>query len=82
MSKQADFQKLIARIIEEKRHGDITTACDNVGVTDTVFETAKKKTSVDDLSPKEQAVIAEMVDILDSRKEQTKALKAKILESC
>lgn len=73
-----EISKAIARIITEKKKGDIERACSNIGVKKGVWMTAKQKETFEDLSVDEERLIGELTDTLDKRK----ALKAKIQGSC
>lgn len=55
------------RRIIEHRQGDVRKACERVGVSSTIFQTAMRKTKIDDLTDKEIKVIQAFRDILDER---------------
>jgi hypothetical protein len=59
----------------EHQFGDVRKACEKVGVTPTVFQSAIKKTLINDLTDKEILVIRAFADILDERKAKKEALK-------
>lgn len=62
-----DLSATKQRIELEKKQGDITRACKNVGVSDTVFRTAMKKCNYDHLTTAEATVLLEVIRILDNR---------------
>ncbi|MDR0506365.1 MAG: hypothetical protein LBH32_06070 [Dysgonamonadaceae bacterium] len=59
----------------EHQSGDVRKACEKIGVSPAVFQSALKKTRIDDLTDKEMLVIRAFVDILDKRKEEKEVLK-------
>jgi prolyl-tRNA editing enzyme YbaK/EbsC (Cys-tRNA(Pro) deacylase) len=63
----------------EHQFGDVRKACESVGVSPTVFQSALKKTLVDDLTDKEILVIRAFTNLLDERKTEKEALKKSLL---
>jgi hypothetical protein len=63
------------RRLYEHQFGDVRKACEKVGVSPAVFQSALKKTKVNDLTDKEMLVLRAFTDILDKRKADREALK-------
>jgi hypothetical protein len=68
------------KFIKERRHcehqfGDVRKACEKVGVSPAVFQSALRKTKVNELTDKEMLVIHAFTDILDKRKADRDVLK-------
>jgi len=59
----------------EHHYGDVRKACEKVGVTPPVFQSALKKKRVDDLTDKEILVIRAFMEVLDERKAEKEMLK-------
>jgi hypothetical protein len=59
----------------EHQFGDVRKACEKVGVSPTVFQTALKKTKIDNLTDREMQVIRAFADILDGRKKEKEVLR-------
>ena len=62
----------------EHQFGDVRKACEKVGVSPAIFQSALKKTLIDDLTDKEILVIRAFTDILDERRAKKDALKKTI----
>ncbi|MDR2057865.1 MAG: hypothetical protein LBP83_06230 [Dysgonamonadaceae bacterium] len=63
------------RRANEHQFGDVRKACEKAGVSPAVFQSALKKTLIDDLTDKEMSVIRAFTEILDRRKADKEALK-------
>jgi hypothetical protein len=63
------------RRLYEHQFGDVRKACEKVGVSPTVFQSALKKTKVNELTDREASVLRAFTDILDKRKIDREALK-------
>jgi len=63
------------RRASEHHYGDVRKACNKVGVTPPVFQSAIKKKRIDDLTDKEIKVVRAFIKILDERKEEKELLK-------
>ncbi|GHU63283.1 hypothetical protein FACS1894123_05740 [Bacteroidia bacterium] len=59
----------------EHHYGDVRKACEKASVSPTVFQSAIKKTMIDELTDKEISVIAAYKDILDERRSKRESLK-------
>ena len=59
----------------EHQQGDVRKACERVGVSTTIFQSAMKKTKISDLTDKEIKVILAFRDVLDARVTEREALK-------
>ena len=73
-----ELEQIRHRRATEHQFGDVRKACEKVGVSPAVFQSAIKKTLVDNLTDKEILVIRAFTDILDERKEKKEALKKTI----
>ncbi|MDR3217521.1 MAG: hypothetical protein LBU22_00835 [Dysgonamonadaceae bacterium] len=51
----------------EHHYGDVRKACERANVTPVVFQSAIKKTKIDDLTDKEMLVIRTFIEVLDER---------------
>jgi len=63
------------RRVAEQQSGDVRRACERAGVSAPIFQSAIKKTLIDELSDKEMAVLRAFLAILDERKAEKEALK-------
>jgi hypothetical protein len=63
------------RRLTEHQFGDVRKACEKIGVSPSVFQSALKKNLINDLTDKEMSVIRAFTDILDKRKAEKEALK-------
>jgi predicted DNA-binding protein (UPF0251 family) len=63
------------RRAKEHQFGDVRKACEKIGVSPAVFQSALKKTNIDDLTDREMRVIRAFTDILDQRKADKEALR-------
>ena len=59
----------------EHHYGDVRRACERVGVTPPIFQSAIKKKCIDDLTNKEMLVIRSFIEVLDERKKEKEILK-------
>jgi hypothetical protein len=66
------------RRLYEHQFGDVRKACEKAGVSPTVFQSALRKTKVNELTDKEMLVLRAFSDILDKRKADREALKNSI----
>ena len=73
-----ELEQIRNRRATEHQFGDVRKACEEVGVSPAVFQSAIKKTLVDDLTDKEILVIRAFTDILDERRKKKEALKKTI----
>jgi hypothetical protein len=64
------------RRLYEHQFGDVRKACEKADVSPSVFQSALRKTKVDELTDKEMLVIRSFTDILDKRKAEKDALKS------
>jgi hypothetical protein len=60
---------------KEHHYGDVRKACERVKVSPSVFQSAIKKTLIDELTDKEIQVIRAFTEILDERKAEKEMLK-------
>jgi predicted GTPase len=60
----------------EHHYGDVRKACEKVSVSPTVFQSAIKKTKIDELTDKEMLVISAYKDVLDERISRRESLKS------
>jgi len=63
------------RRMSEHHYGDVRKACEKARVTPPVFQSAIKKTNIDDLTDKEISVIRAFIEVLDDRKAEKEFLK-------
>ncbi|MDR3340824.1 MAG: hypothetical protein LBT25_12180 [Candidatus Symbiothrix sp.] len=59
----------------EHHYGDVREACERANVTPAVFQSAVKKTKIDDLTNKEMLVIRTFIEVLDERLAKKVVLK-------
>jgi len=59
----------------EHHYGDVRKACERAKVTPPVFQSAIRKSSIDELTDKEILVIRSFIDVLDERKTEKEMLK-------
>lgn len=57
-------------IEKESKHGDKKKAYERAGVSETTYDNAMKRTSVDDLTDSEFEVLSEHIKIIDERKQK------------
>jgi murein endopeptidase len=76
-----DFIKLKEHILKEKGTFDTGEASRHIGLSSTVFYSAMRKMSFDELTEGELRYIEEMVSIMDDRKQRIDNL-AKSAQSC
>jgi predicted DNA-binding protein (UPF0251 family) len=70
-----ELESIRKRRATEHQQGDVRRACERVGVSSTVFQTALRKKRVNDLTDKEIKVILAFRDILNERIENREALR-------
>jgi hypothetical protein len=70
-----ELEQIRNRRVTEHHYGDVRKACEKAGVTPPVFQSAIRKTRIDDLTDREMAVIRSFLDILDERKTKIEFLK-------
>ena len=70
-----ELEQIRNRRATEHHYGDVRKACEKAGVTPPVFQSAIRKTRIDDLTDREMAVIHAFLDILDERKTKIEILK-------
>jgi len=73
-----ELELIRRRRATEHQFGDVRKACEKVGVSPAVFQSALKKTLVDSLTDKEILVIRAFSDILDERRARKEFLKEAI----
>jgi hypothetical protein len=76
-----DFTKLKERILKERGTFDTGEASKHIGLSSTVFYSAMKRTSFEELTEGELRFIEEMVSIIEGRKQRIDNL-AKSAQSC
>jgi hypothetical protein len=59
----------------EHRQGDVRKACERVGVSSTIYQTAMRKMRVSDLTDKEMKVLIAFQEVLDERKAEQDKLR-------
>ena len=64
----------------EYHHGDVRKACERANVTPPLFQSAFRKSHIDDLTDKEILVIRAFMEILDERKAEKEILKKSLRE--
>jgi hypothetical protein len=62
-----ELESIKKRRATEHQQGDVRRACEKAGVSSTIFQSALRKTKVDDLTDKEMKVILAFRDVLDER---------------
>ncbi|MCL1937769.1 MAG: hypothetical protein FWF52_05185 [Candidatus Azobacteroides sp.] len=70
-----ELESIRRRRATEHQQGDVRKACERVGVSSTIFQSALRKTKIDDLTDKEVKVILAFRDILNERIAERKALR-------
>jgi predicted DNA-binding protein (UPF0251 family) len=74
-----ELEAIRNRRASEHQQGDVKKACEQTGVTPTVFQSALRKKRVDDLTDKEILVIHAFMNVLDKRKKDKEDLKKIIM---
>jgi hypothetical protein len=69
------------RRLYEHQFGDVRKACEKAGVSPTVFQSALRKTKINELTDKEMLALLAFSDILNKRKADREALKNSIQQS-
>jgi uncharacterized metal-binding protein len=62
-----ELESIKKRRATEHQQGDVKKACVRAGVSTTIFQSALRKTKVDDLTDKEMKVILAFQEVLDER---------------
>jgi hypothetical protein len=70
-----ELEQIRNRRTSEHHYGDVKKACERAGVTPPVFQSAIRKTRIDDLTDREMTVVRAFIDILDERKTKKEILK-------
>lgn len=74
-----ELESIRKRRETEHQQGDVRRACDKVGVSTTIFQSAMRKTQIKDLTDKEIKVILAFREILDNRQAERELLRKKLL---
>jgi hypothetical protein len=74
-----ELEQIRNRRAKEHHYGDVKKACEIARVTPPVFQSAIRKTRIDDLTDREMAVVRAFIDILDERKAKKEILKKAFL---
>jgi predicted DNA-binding protein (UPF0251 family) len=74
-----ELEAIRNRRASEHQQGDVKKACEQAGVTPTIFQSALRKKQIDDLTDKEMLVIQAFMNVLDKRKKDKDDLKKIIL---
>lgn len=70
-----ELESIRRRRATEHQQGDVRKACERVGVSSTIFQSAMRKTKIDELTDKEIRVILAFRDILDERIAERESLR-------
>jgi len=70
-----ELQSIKNRRATEHQQGDVRKACERAGVSTTIFQSALRKTKINDLTDKEMKVIRTFCEVLDERKIEKDKLK-------
>ena len=70
-----ELESIRQRRATEHHQGDVRKACEQAGVSTTVFQSALRKTKIDDLTDKEMKVLLAFREILDTRIVEKERLK-------
>ena len=70
-----ELESIKKRRAKEHHQGDVRKACERAGVSSTVFQSALRKTKIDDLTDKEMKALLAFREILDERITAREALK-------
>jgi hypothetical protein len=70
-----ELESIKKRRATEHRQGDVRKACERAGVSSTIFQSALRKTKINDLSDKEMKVLLAFREILDERIAEKEMLK-------
>jgi hypothetical protein len=70
-----ELESIKKRRVAEHHQGDVRRACERAGVSTPIFQSALKKTKINDLTDKEIKVILAFRDILNERIREREALK-------
>ena len=70
-----ELDSIKKRRATEHQQGDVRKACERAGVSATIFQSALRKTRIDDLTDKEMKVILAFREVLDARIVERELLK-------
>jgi predicted DNA-binding protein (UPF0251 family) len=73
--KMDELENIRQRRATEHRQGDVRKACERVGVSATIFQSALRKTQINDLTDKELKVLLAFRDVLDERASERDMLR-------
>jgi hypothetical protein len=62
-----ELESIRKRRATEHQQGDVRRACEKAGVSSTIFQSALRKTKINDLTDKEMRVLLAFRDVLDER---------------
>ena len=62
-----ELQSIKKRRAIEHKQGDVKKACERAGVSATIFQSALRKTKIEDLTDKEVKVLMAFQEVLDER---------------
>jgi predicted GIY-YIG superfamily endonuclease len=70
-----ELESIKKRRLTEHQQGDVRKACENAGVSSTIFQSAMRKKKINDLTDKEIKAIMAFKNILDERLEKKEKLR-------
>lgn len=70
-----ELDSIRRRRTSEHRQGDVRKACERAKVSSTIFQSAMRKTKINDLTDKEIKVLLAFRDILDERIAEKESLR-------
>ena len=70
-----ELESIKRRRATEHQQGDVRKACERAGVSSTIFQSALRKTRIDELTDKEMKVLLAFREILDERIAERELLK-------
>ena len=70
-----ELQSIKKRRATEHKQGDVKKACERAGVSTTIFQSALRKTKIDDLTDNEIKALMAFREILDERAAEKEILK-------
>jgi len=70
-----ELQSIKKRRATEHKQGDVRKACERAGVSSTIFQSALRKTKIDDLTDKEIKVLMAFREVLDERIAEKETLR-------
>jgi hypothetical protein len=74
-----ELESIKKRRATEHQQGDVRKACERAGVSSTIFQSALRKSKIDDLTDKEMKVLLAFRDVLDERMVQKNMLRSKLI---